>query len=85
MGVCKWVDEVELASPNFRQVAEFSEDGSRVVCISVRSFNAENDARLIAAAPAMLAALKDIKDFLRQSGYDTRLVREVIAAAEPTP
>lgn len=39
------------------------------------------DARLIAAAPTMYAALKDIEGFLKRSGYDTRLVREVLAKA----
>jgi hypothetical protein len=42
----------------------------------------EANARLIAAAPTMLAMLKDIKEFLRQSGYNTSMIREVIAEAE---
>ncbi len=40
-----------------------------------------NNARIIAAAPEMLAALCDIRDFLRRSGYDTSLVAAVIRKA----
>lgn len=43
---------------------------------------AEANARLIAAAPEMLAALKDILGFLRRSGYNTDLVKSVIDKAE---
>lgn len=37
--------------------------------------------RLIAAAPVLLATLRDVSDFLRHSGYDTRLVNDAIAMA----
>lgn len=42
----------------------------------------EANARLIAAAPKMLWALKDALAFLQRSGYDTQLVKGVIAEAE---
>jgi hypothetical protein len=57
-------------------VADFrrgDEDGYKLACAH---------ARLIAAAPDMLAALKDIFGFLRAHGYDTDLVKSVIAKAE---
>lgn len=44
--------------------------------------DADANARVIAAAPDMLATLKDIRDFLKRSGYDTRLVHSVITKAE---
>jgi len=40
------------------------------------------NARPIAAAPDLLAVCKDIYDFLRRSGYDTRLVKAAIQEAE---
>lgn len=45
---------------------------------------AETDsiARLIAAAPELLWALKDVRDFLKCSGYDITLVNSVIVKAE---
>ena len=43
---------------------------------------AEANARLIAAAPDLLAVCKDIEGFLKRSGYDTALVRAAIAKAE---
>lgn len=42
----------------------------------------EANARLIAAAPEMVWALKDVRDFLKRSGYDITLVNSVIAKAE---
>ena len=42
----------------------------------------EADAFLIAAAPAMYEALKDIYDFLKSHGYRTDIVREALAEAE---
>lgn len=39
------------------------------------------DAFLIAAAPDLLAACKDIRDFLRSRGYDLRIVEAAIAKA----
>ncbi len=44
--------------------------------------NAIADAHLIAAAPEMLAALEDIQDFLKQSGYRTDIVKQAIAKAK---
>ena len=43
---------------------------------------ADANARLIAAAPDLLAVCKDIEGFLKRSGYDTALVRAAIAKAE---
>lgn len=43
---------------------------------------AEANAHLIAAAPEMLATLKDILGFLRAHGYNTDLVKSVIHKAE---
>jgi hypothetical protein len=40
------------------------------------------DAPLIAAAPELLHACKDLRDFLRRNGYDTVLVDAAIAKAE---
>lgn len=48
---------------------------------NLRTYHAISIVRGMNAAPAMLSALQDIQDFLKRSGYDTRLVREVIAAA----
>ena len=78
----KWVREPDQGAGVSRVVSAFSEDGNRVLKITLESFFPDGDAALIAAAPDMLAALKDVQDFLKRSGYDTRLVREVIAKAE---
>ena len=40
------------------------------------------NADLIVAAPGLLAACKDIVDFLKYSGYDTQLMKAAIAKAE---
>lgn len=40
------------------------------------------NARLIAAAPDLLEALKDVCGFLKRSGYDTRIVKQAIKKAE---
>lgn len=40
------------------------------------------NANLIAAAPDLLHACKDILDFLYRSGYDTALVKAAISKAE---
>lgn len=42
------------------QVSAFSEDGNRILCCGVQSFNKIEDARLIAAAPDLLRALQNI-------------------------
>src|SRR5688572_15249814 len=39
------------------------------------------NAQLIATAPDLLAALIDVQDFLKRSGYDTKMVKTVIAKA----
>ena len=56
----KWHHETELDAPSRRQVSAFSSDGNRVLQIVVHSFNPDEDARLIAAAPDLLAALEDM-------------------------
>ncbi len=40
------------------------------------------NARVMAAAPKMLAVLKDTLDFLSYDGYDTSVIKEVIQEAE---
>jgi hypothetical protein len=42
---------------------------------------ADSDARLIAAAPTMYAMLEDILGFLQRSGYDTKMVKQVLDEA----
>ena len=49
---------------------------------AIGSEEAEANARLIAAAPFLLAACKDILSFLKKSGYDTRIVQQANKQAE---
>lgn len=60
-----------------------SESGSRLPGFDNGLLDEEGtaNARLIAAAPLMHAALKDIRDFLKRSGYDTRIVDAALQAA----
>lgn len=70
-----------------------SEDGSRICIITqlrgrhgiggrIEGQESVARANLIAAAPDLLHACKDIFDFLYRSGYDTTLVKAAIAKAE---
>lgn len=61
-------------------VAEFKKNGD--VEMLFCGIQAKANARLIAAAPEMLWALKDVRDFLKRNGYDITLVNSVIAKAE---
>lgn len=56
-------------------------DGSSIAEMMCPADVEEANARLIAAAPDLYAALKDVRDFLRSSGYDTRLVDAALALA----
>lgn len=60
--------------------SEVNTDG-RVLARTFGDCALEN-ARLIAAAPDLLAALKDVRGFLRSHGYDTRLVDAAIDRAD---
>lgn len=57
-------------------------DGMQIATVSgLAGFDYANSS-LIAAAPELLHACKDILDFLYRSGYDTTLVKDAIAKAE---
>ena len=54
---------------------------ARIIDGKGKPFNKAN-AHLIAAAPDMYEALKDIYDFLKSHGYRTDIVREALTEAE---
>lgn len=75
-----WVTEWELSKGAFCQVAAFSTEGNRVLRCAIESFRPGEDARLIAAAPDLLAALNEAFDFL--GGVDDAgAIRATICAA----
>ncbi|MBZ9888165.1 hypothetical protein LB559_09455 [Mesorhizobium sp. BR1-1-3] len=55
-----WIVEDIQVDGAHKQISAFGEDGNRILCIRLQSFNPDEDAGLVAAAPIMLAALKAI-------------------------
>lgn len=74
----EWVNEPELATSTSRQVSSFSRGGNRVLQIVVTSFNPEEDAFLISAAPDLLAALRPFAE--NPDDWDVDTVNAALAA-----
>lgn len=70
-------------------VAATEDAGGRPVCLCShgaympRTPEDDANAHLIAAAPELLAACKDILGFLKAEGFDVRIVKAAIAKATP--
>lgn len=79
-----WLPEWELSRGTFCQVAAFSTEGNRILRCAIESFRPVDDARLIAAAPDLLEALREaesVVDALDRSGYSQGDVLAAIRAA----
>jgi len=73
-----WVREPEFSQGEFRQVAAFGVDGNRILRVAVESFNPDDDATLIEAAPKLLAALKRVEPL-----GDVSVFRDIVKALRP--
>lgn len=81
-GQWNWID-----TPLIRDVFDCSVIASEHIDDAIIATIAEDvpeykaNARLIAAAPELLWALKDVRDFIKSKGYDTTLVDSAIRKA----
>ena len=60
--------------PEKQQIEAFSDDGNRVLQVIVRTFNPD-DLHLIAAAPDLLAALRDMVNTLTDGPDESDIAR----------
>ena len=84
----QWIIEINPTIPEGKQIAAFSEDGNRILQVVVRSFKADSDIALIAAAPKLLLALENMVGYVNDTATcnsDRAMVaamRTVIAEAK---
>lgn len=72
---------IRSESRHWSIAAVHATDGCSDPSRDVSELETAANANLIATAPDLLAALIDVQDFLKRSGYDTKMVKTVIAKA----